>query len=186
MVAPGLGWLSSAPRPSIPAGFCGRAGQRGAQRPRSGAAGALDVTARERIMPGGGGQGALVRVTVQRFRLLAFLCGPTSRGGRGQGQEQPALPRSAGFGRCPGDMMIDWASPPAEMRPLSLAAACLVTLGAIQHSPGASAVSRFLPSPGDTESDGQLSLGTAQFIPARYYSSLTSHAGRSIRHTACK
>jgi len=29
----------------------------------------------------------------------------------GQGQEQPALPRSAGFGRCPGDKMIDWVSP---------------------------------------------------------------------------
>ena len=34
-----------------------------------------------------------------------------SRGGRGRGQEQPALPRSAGLGRCPGDMMIDWVSP---------------------------------------------------------------------------
>ncbi len=33
---------------------------------------------------------------------------------------QPALPRSAGRGRCPGDMMIDWVSPPAGMRPLSL------------------------------------------------------------------
>jgi hypothetical protein len=41
--------------------------------------------------------------------LVAFLCGVTSRGGRGQ--EQPALPRSAGLGRCPGDMMIDWVSP---------------------------------------------------------------------------
>jgi hypothetical protein len=42
-----------------------------------------------------------------------FLCGVTSRGGRGQGQEQeqPALPGSAGLGRCPGDMMIDWVSP---------------------------------------------------------------------------
>jgi hypothetical protein len=27
------------------------------------------------------------------------------------GQEQPALPRSAGLERCPGDMMIDWVSP---------------------------------------------------------------------------
>ena len=31
----------------------------------------------------------------------------------GAGQEQPALPGSAGLGRCPGDMMIDWVSPPA-------------------------------------------------------------------------
>jgi hypothetical protein len=31
----------------------------------------------------------------------------------GRGQEQPALPRSAGHRRCPGDMMIDWVSPPS-------------------------------------------------------------------------
>ena len=71
-------------------------------------------------MPGGGGREPLVVDMVQRFRLRAFLCGMTSRGGRGRGQEQPALPRSAGLGRCPGDMMIDWVSPPAGMRPLSL------------------------------------------------------------------
>jgi hypothetical protein len=29
--------------------------------------------------------------------------------------------RPAGLGRCPGDKMIDWVSPPAGMRPLSLA-----------------------------------------------------------------
>ena len=34
-----------------------------------------------------------------------------SRGGRGRGREQPALPRSAGRSCCPGDMMIDWVSP---------------------------------------------------------------------------
>ena len=57
---------------------------------------------------------------VQRFGLLAFLCGVISRGGRGRGMgSQPYLgPR--GVGRCPGDMMIDWVSPPAGMRPLSL------------------------------------------------------------------
>jgi hypothetical protein len=44
---------------------------------------------------------------VQRSGLLAFLCGVISRGGRGRGRGQPALPRSAGRGRCPGDMMID-------------------------------------------------------------------------------
>ena len=48
---------------------------------------------------------------VQRFRRVAFLCGVISRGGRGPGREQPALPGSAGLGRCPGDMMIDWVSP---------------------------------------------------------------------------
>ena len=53
----------------------------------------------------------MVRDTVQRFRRVAFLCGVISRGGRGRGQEQPALPRSAGRWRCPGDMMIDWVSP---------------------------------------------------------------------------
>ena len=63
-------------------------------------------------MPGGGGRESLVvRDLVQRFRLVAFLCGVISRGGRGRGREQPALPRSAGRGRCPGDMMIDWVSP---------------------------------------------------------------------------
>ena len=62
-------------------------------------------------MPGGG-QGVLGwRVAVQRFGRVAFLCGVISRGGRGRGVEQPALPRSAGRGCCPGDMMIDWVSP---------------------------------------------------------------------------
>jgi hypothetical protein len=54
----------------------------------------------------------VVRDTVQRVRVGGpFLCEVISRGGRGRGQEQPALPRSAGLGRCPGDMMIDWVSP---------------------------------------------------------------------------
>jgi len=63
-------------------------------------------------MPGGGGQGALVviRDAIQRFGLVAFLCGVISRGGRGRGLEQPALPGSAGH-RRPGDKMIDWVSP---------------------------------------------------------------------------
>jgi hypothetical protein len=39
--------------------------------------------------------------------------------GGGARSSQPYLgPR--GFGCCPGDMMIDWVSPPAGMRPLSL------------------------------------------------------------------
>jgi hypothetical protein len=71
-------------------------------------------------MPGGRGREPLVVDMVQRSGLLAFLCGVISRGGRGRGMgSQPYLgPR--GVGRCPGDMMIDWVSPPAGMRPLSL------------------------------------------------------------------
>ena len=73
-------------------------------------------------MPGGRGRELLVvvRDVVQGSGRVAFLCGVISRGGRGRGQEQPALPRSAGHRRGPGDKMIDWASPPAGMRPLSL------------------------------------------------------------------
>jgi hypothetical protein len=62
-------------------------------------------------MPGGRGRELLV-VRVQRFGLVAFLCGVISRGGRrgGATSSQPYLgPR--GVGRCPGDMMIDWVSP---------------------------------------------------------------------------
>ena len=58
---------------------------------------------------------------VQRFGLVAFLCGGDQpwRPGAGARSSQPYLgPR--GVGRCPGDMMIDWVSPPAGMRPLSL------------------------------------------------------------------
>ena len=63
-------------------------------------------------MPGGGAREALVAGIVQRFGGgLAFLCGVISRGGRRGARGQPALPRSAGRGRCPGDMMIDWVSP---------------------------------------------------------------------------
>ncbi len=47
----------------------------GAQRPRSGAAGALDASVRERIMPGGGGREALVVRDLVQFRFAAFLRG---------------------------------------------------------------------------------------------------------------
>ena len=51
-------------------------------------------------MPGGGGQGALVviRDAIQRFGLVAFLCGVISRGGRGRAwSSQPYLgPRGMG------------------------------------------------------------------------------------------
>ncbi len=60
-------------------------------------------------MPGGGQGGFGAVNVVQRSGLAAFLCKVISRGGRGQ--EQPALPRSAGHRRCPGDKMIDWVSP---------------------------------------------------------------------------
>jgi hypothetical protein len=72
----GLGMAEFAPCPLIAAGSAsGRAGQWGAQRPRSGAAGALDEAVRERIMPGDGGREPLVAGMVQRFRRVAFLCG---------------------------------------------------------------------------------------------------------------
>ena len=51
----------------------------------------------------------------------AFLYGVISvTAGGGARSSQPYLgPRGL---LCPGDMMIDWVSPPAGMRPLSLAA----------------------------------------------------------------
>ena len=75
----------------------------------------------ERIMSGGRGREGLGLVRVFAGGSLAFLSGVTGRGGRGRGEmgSQPYLgPRGAG--RCPGDKMIDWVSPPAGMRPLSL------------------------------------------------------------------
>ena len=72
-------------------------------------------------MPGGGGREPWWWIWVQRSGAGGLSVRVISRGGGwGRGQEQPALPRSAGLGRCPGDMMIDWVSPPAGMRPLSL------------------------------------------------------------------
>jgi hypothetical protein len=77
------------------------------------AVGAVDAIAREQIVPGGREHGALVvvRDTVQRFTLLAFLCGVTGpwRPG-GARSSQPYLgPRGTGAG--PGDMMMDGMSP---------------------------------------------------------------------------
>ena len=72
-------------------------------------------------MPGGRGRKGVGGRWGVGGGLLAFLSGVTSRGGRGrEGRgSQPYLgPRGAG--RCPGDKMIDWVSPPAGMRPLSL------------------------------------------------------------------
>ena len=71
-------------------------------------------------MPGGGQGAPGGGSTVQRFRREAFLCEVISRGDRGGARSsQPYLgPRGARAG--PGDMMIDWVSPPAGMRPLSL------------------------------------------------------------------
>ena len=82
----------------IAAGSCERAaGSGGAKRPRSGAAGALDAAARERIM-GCGGKGANRGSAVWGWRG-AFLAGdrgdlPPWRGEGGEGQ--PGLPRPAG------------------------------------------------------------------------------------------
>ena len=86
---------------------------RGAKRPRSGAEGALDTAARERIMAGGG-KGANLRRD-RRFRVCwrgAFLagigvtCSMTGRGRRGDSQAYLG-PRARA---APGDMMIDWVS----------------------------------------------------------------------------
>ena len=54
----------------------------------------------------------VVRDLVQRFRLAAFLCGVISRGGRGGARSSQPYLGPRGFGCCPGDMMIDWVSPP--------------------------------------------------------------------------
>ena len=119
---PGLGvaepgMAESAPCPSIAGGFCGHAaGHTGALapwEPWTRPPGAAHAGCRGR-------EALVVQDLVQRFRLVAFLCGVIGRGGRGRGLEQPALPRSAGRSCCPGDMMIDRVSPPAGMRPLSL------------------------------------------------------------------
>jgi hypothetical protein len=63
-------------------------------------------------MPGGGGREPLVADMVQRVRAGGLSVRVISCDGRRRGREQPALPRSAGRCRCPGDMMIDWVSPP--------------------------------------------------------------------------
>jgi hypothetical protein len=56
-----------------------------------------------------------------RLGVPAFLCGVTSpwRVG-GAGGEAASLTWVRGAWCRPGDMMIDWVSPPAGMRPLSL------------------------------------------------------------------
>jgi hypothetical protein len=65
-------------------------------------------------MPGGGGQGVRGGGAGCGSAVQAGcpFCAGDQPCGRGRGQEQPALPRSAGLERCPGDMMIDWVSPP--------------------------------------------------------------------------
>ena len=63
----------------------------------------------------------MVRDTVQRSGVAAFLGGVTmsgdGRGNQARGSQPYLGPRGL---LCPGDMMIDWVSPPAGMRPLSL------------------------------------------------------------------
>ena len=69
----------------------------------------------------GGHEGGGGGLAVQGVRGLPVrgVTGPVAAAG-GTGL-QPALPRCAGpWGCCPGDKMIDWVSPPAGMRPLSL------------------------------------------------------------------
>jgi hypothetical protein len=109
------GRASLCPVALIAAGSCERAGRvRGAKRPPSGAEGALDPAARERIMAGGG-KGADLRRD-RRFRVCwrgAFLAGTGGdllHDGTGAARGQPGLPRPAGACRawrsgksaCPG------------------------------------------------------------------------------------
>jgi len=105
------------PCPRIGAGSCERAtGSGGAQRPRSGAAGALDAAARERMMgqPGQGmvrGDGGGGQVSGAGPSLGVDTGGRAMRARRGDGEGQPGLPRPAGTRAVPGDMMIDRVSP---------------------------------------------------------------------------
>ena len=62
-------------------------------------------------MPGGGGREAQVARMWLVARGWGLSVWVTSRGGKGLEGGQPALPRPAGHGRCPGDKMIDWVSP---------------------------------------------------------------------------
>jgi hypothetical protein len=59
----------------------------------------------------------------------------------GGARRQPALPRSAGRGRCPGDMMIDWVSPAcgdaAAQSDQAVRLACLGPAAADSGSAGA-------------------------------------------------
>ena len=97
MVTVVWGWLSLLPVPDSCRGFCGRAGQRGAQRPRSGAASALDAAAREPIIAGGragmpGGWG-------EWSGVAAFLCGVTVSGD-GRGTRPGAASLTLARGAC--------------------------------------------------------------------------------------
>jgi len=65
-------------------------------------------------MPGGGGRKSLrgAWIWFSRFRAAAFCAGVvTAMEAGGGAQDKQALPRSAGHGHLPGDMMIDWWSP---------------------------------------------------------------------------
>ena len=101
-----------------------RPGQRGAERPRSGAAGALDAAGREPIIAGRG-PGA---VPVELGPGFSCWCLPfagtgvaVSWPGRGTARRQPGLPRPAGAACRARDMMIYWVpSRGGGLRPLIL------------------------------------------------------------------
>ena len=91
------GALESAPCPLIAAGFCERAARGG------------EVLEAARFC------GSVVQVAGP------FCAGGDLARGRPRGRDVSSQPYLGPRGLlCPGDMMIDWVSPPAGMRPLSL------------------------------------------------------------------
>jgi hypothetical protein len=121
-----LGVPESAPCPLIAAAFCervggSRTGREPGRRSRR-LEGVLDAAVRgadHARRAGAGRRGGLVRVFTGG--VLAFLSGRDQPRRPGTGGRAASLTwvRGAQVGR-PGDKMIDWVSPPAGMRPLSL------------------------------------------------------------------
>ena len=105
-----------APCPPIAAGSAsGRTGQGPGGSPVgvAGAVGVLDAAAWELIMPAvGAGSRRVRRVEVSGSGVLPSCAGDLAVDRPGQEEGQPALPGCSGLGRCPGDKMIDWLSPP--------------------------------------------------------------------------
>ena len=119
---PGFGCACSLP-PIAAGSASGRTGQGPGGSPVgvAGAVGVLDAAAWELIMPAvGAGSRRVRRVEVSGSGVLPSCAGDLAVDRPGQEEGQPALPGCSGLGRCPGDKMIDWLSPPWGVRPLSL------------------------------------------------------------------